>query len=214
MPPHYGKFIAYFRVTTDRQGKSGLGLAAQREAVMSYLDGGRWALVDEFTEIESGKRNDRPELVKGRRQAVCRLALAVNWRGVPASDRSTWHGLAPIPAIPGAMILAGLPRSAADMSAARNNRIVRDDFLNQVCAFDARLESILLGDRLKILFQHPTRKQSVHRSIRDRSEGKKSALPARGLWGRRETHGPGVLAATTSFGASTILGRRAVKVDP
>jgi hypothetical protein len=39
-------------------------LAAQREAVMSYLDGGRWALVDEFTEIESGKRNDRPELVK------------------------------------------------------------------------------------------------------------------------------------------------------
>ena len=58
MPPHYGKFIAYFRVSTDRQGKSGLGLAAQREAVMSYLDGGRWALVDEFTEIESGKRND------------------------------------------------------------------------------------------------------------------------------------------------------------
>ena len=64
MPPHYGKFIAYFRVSTDRQGKSGLGLAAQREAVMSYLDGGRWALVDEFTEVESGKRNDLPELVK------------------------------------------------------------------------------------------------------------------------------------------------------
>src|ERR1700680_1734776 len=64
MPPHYGKFIAYFRVSTDRQGKSGLGLAAQREAVMSYLDGGRWALIDEFTEVESGKRNDRPELEK------------------------------------------------------------------------------------------------------------------------------------------------------
>jgi hypothetical protein len=53
-----------WHVSTDRQGKSGLGLAAQREAVMSYLDGGRWALVDEFTEVESGKRNDRPELVK------------------------------------------------------------------------------------------------------------------------------------------------------
>jgi len=62
MPPHYGKFVAYFRVSTDRQGKSGLGLEAQRQAVMAYLDGGRWALVDEFTEIESGKRNDRPEL--------------------------------------------------------------------------------------------------------------------------------------------------------
>jgi hypothetical protein len=69
MPPHYGKFIAYFRVSTDRQGKSGLGLAAQREAVMSYLDGGRWALVDEFTEVESGKRNDRPELEKAPRLA-------------------------------------------------------------------------------------------------------------------------------------------------
>jgi DNA invertase Pin-like site-specific DNA recombinase len=74
MPPHYGKFIAYFRVSTDRQGKSGLGLAAQREAVMSYLDGGRWALVDEFTEIESGKRNDRPELVKAL--AACKRQKA------------------------------------------------------------------------------------------------------------------------------------------
>src|ERR1700686_2472053 len=74
MPPHYGKFIAYFRVSTDRQGKSGLGLAAQREAVMSYLDGGRWALVDEFTEIESGKRNDRLELVKAL--AACKKKKA------------------------------------------------------------------------------------------------------------------------------------------
>jgi DNA invertase Pin-like site-specific DNA recombinase len=74
MPPHYGKFIAYFRVGTDRQGKSGLGLAAQREAVMSYLDGGRWALVDEFTEIESGKRNDRLELVKAL--AACKKQKA------------------------------------------------------------------------------------------------------------------------------------------
>ena len=49
MPPHYGKFIAYFRVSTDRQGTSGLGLAAQREAVMSYLDGGRWALASAMT---------------------------------------------------------------------------------------------------------------------------------------------------------------------
>jgi DNA invertase Pin-like site-specific DNA recombinase len=62
MPPHYGKFIAYFRVSTDRQGKSGLGLQAQRDSVTAYLDGGRWALVGEFAEVESGKRNDRPQL--------------------------------------------------------------------------------------------------------------------------------------------------------
>jgi DNA invertase Pin-like site-specific DNA recombinase len=74
MTAHYGKFIAYFRVSTDRQGKSGLGLDAQREAVMSYLDGGRWALVDEFTEIESGKHNDRPELRKAL--AACKKLKA------------------------------------------------------------------------------------------------------------------------------------------
>src|SRR6202022_782122 len=74
MPPHYGKFIAYFRVSTDRREKSGRGLAAQREAVMSYLDGGRWALVDEFTEVESGKRNDRPELEKAL--AACKKRKA------------------------------------------------------------------------------------------------------------------------------------------
>jgi DNA invertase Pin-like site-specific DNA recombinase len=59
-----GKFIAYYRVSTDKQGKSGLGLEAQRKAVLDYLDGGKWELVGEFTEVETGKRADRPELEK------------------------------------------------------------------------------------------------------------------------------------------------------
>jgi DNA invertase Pin-like site-specific DNA recombinase len=59
-----GKFVAYYRVSTGRQGKSGLGLDAQRTAVLDYLDGGKWELLGEFTEIESGKRGDRPELEK------------------------------------------------------------------------------------------------------------------------------------------------------
>ena len=58
-----GKFIAYYRVSTDRQGKSGLGLEAQRKTVMDYLNGGDWELIEAFQEIESGKRKDRPELV-------------------------------------------------------------------------------------------------------------------------------------------------------
>jgi DNA invertase Pin-like site-specific DNA recombinase len=62
MSPHQGKFIAYFRVSTDKQGKSGLGLQAQRKAVLDYLDGGRCSLVQEFVEIESGKHNERPQL--------------------------------------------------------------------------------------------------------------------------------------------------------
>jgi DNA invertase Pin-like site-specific DNA recombinase len=57
-----GKFVSYLRVSTDRQGRSGLGLEAQRKAVTDYLDGGRWELLAEFVEVESGKRNDRPKL--------------------------------------------------------------------------------------------------------------------------------------------------------
>ncbi len=57
-----GKFISYLRVSTDKQGRSGLGLEAQREAVSSWLNGGCWQLLQEFIEIESGKKNDRPQL--------------------------------------------------------------------------------------------------------------------------------------------------------
>jgi DNA invertase Pin-like site-specific DNA recombinase len=57
-----GKFVAYYRVSTDRQGKSGLGLEAQQKAVADYLNGGAWTLVGEKTEIESGRSNDRREL--------------------------------------------------------------------------------------------------------------------------------------------------------
>jgi DNA invertase Pin-like site-specific DNA recombinase len=57
-----GKFIAYYRVSTSRQGESGLGLEAQRAAVISYLNGGKWQLLEEFTEVESGKKSKRPQL--------------------------------------------------------------------------------------------------------------------------------------------------------
>ena len=59
-----GKFVSYLRVSTDRQGKSALGLEAQREAVMAYLNGGKWQLVGEFVEVESGRKDERPELAK------------------------------------------------------------------------------------------------------------------------------------------------------
>ena len=63
--------IGYLRVSTQQQGHSGLGLEAQREAVQSYLNGGSWTLAAEVTEVESGKRNDRPEL--DRALGLCRL---------------------------------------------------------------------------------------------------------------------------------------------
>lgn len=55
------KFIAYYRVSTDHQGRSGLGLEAQRQAVCDFLTG--WGeLIESFTEVESGRKNDRPQL--------------------------------------------------------------------------------------------------------------------------------------------------------
>ena len=74
-----GKWISYLRVSTDRQSKSGLGLEAQRSAVADYLNGGKWSLVKEFTEIESGKRADRPmlaEAIKACRVYGAKLVIA------------------------------------------------------------------------------------------------------------------------------------------
>jgi DNA invertase Pin-like site-specific DNA recombinase len=65
-----GAYVAYFRVSTARQGRSGLGLEAQENAVLTYLNGGKWELKAAFTEIESGADDDRPELQKAL--AACR----------------------------------------------------------------------------------------------------------------------------------------------
>lgn len=65
-----GKFISYLRVSTGKQGRSGLGIEAQRRAVEDYLNGGSWKLLGEFVEVESGKRSNRPELAKAL--AACR----------------------------------------------------------------------------------------------------------------------------------------------
>jgi DNA invertase Pin-like site-specific DNA recombinase len=64
------KLIAYYRVSTKRQGVNGLGMDAQRAAVRAFLQSGRRELIEEFAEVESGKRDDRPELEKAI--AACR----------------------------------------------------------------------------------------------------------------------------------------------
>src|SRR5215218_8466181 len=62
-----GAFVAYYRVSTERQGRDRSGLAAQRKAVEDFLNGGNWRLVAEFKEVESGKHSDRPALAKAFR---------------------------------------------------------------------------------------------------------------------------------------------------
>ena len=71
----HARFIAYLRVSTDRQGRSGLGLEAQRAAVTDFLNGGAWTLIAEVVEVESGAHSDRPELA--RALALCRAHRAV-----------------------------------------------------------------------------------------------------------------------------------------
>ena len=52
------QYVAYYRVSTDKQGQSGLGLEAQQAAVKQYAD----SIIHNFTEIESGKIDSRPQL--------------------------------------------------------------------------------------------------------------------------------------------------------
>lgn len=70
-----GKHVAYYRVSTAKQGRSGLGLEAQQSAVRGFLNGGLWELTGEVIEVESGKRADnRPQLQEALR--LCRTTGA------------------------------------------------------------------------------------------------------------------------------------------
>lgn len=70
-------FVAYYRVSTAQQGRSGLGLDAQREAVTAHVRRQSGRIVAEYTEIESGKRNDRPEIAKAIAAARARRATLI-----------------------------------------------------------------------------------------------------------------------------------------
>src|SRR5215471_8286223 len=72
--PPLRRFVSYYRVSTAQQGASGLGLEAQREAVSRHVAAAGGVLVEEFTEIESGKKNDRPQIAAAL--AMCRVRRA------------------------------------------------------------------------------------------------------------------------------------------
>lgn len=63
------KYIAYYRVSTKRQGKSGLGLGAQQEIVKAFVKQNGGFVLSEFTEVESGKSNTRPKLAEAIQEA-------------------------------------------------------------------------------------------------------------------------------------------------
>lgn len=68
-------YIAYYRVSTSRQGESGLGLDAQVAAVTKFCEGNAGSVLHEFREVESGRRKDRPELSKAI--ALCKKHDAI-----------------------------------------------------------------------------------------------------------------------------------------
>lgn len=68
------RYVAYFRVSTAKQGRSGLGLDAQKAAVNVFLKPSD-RIVGEYTEIESGKGSDRPQLHAAVRAARAHRAV-------------------------------------------------------------------------------------------------------------------------------------------
>jgi len=69
------RFVCYFRVSTARQGASGLGIEAQQRAIANHVASVGGQVLADYTEIESGKNNDRPELARAMER--CRLTGAV-----------------------------------------------------------------------------------------------------------------------------------------
>lgn len=125
------KFIAYYRVSTVRQGSSGLGLDAQRSAVLAFTNASN--IIAEYTEVESGKRNDRPALAKALAHAKAERATLL----IAKIDR-----LARNVHFVSGLLEAGVEIKCADMPEA--NRL-----LLQMMAVIAEHEARMISDRTK-----------------------------------------------------------------
>jgi DNA invertase Pin-like site-specific DNA recombinase len=133
----HGGFIAYYRVSTGKQGRSGLGIEAQRQAVANYLNCGNWRIVGEFVEVESGKRTDRPELEKALAAARVRQVPIV----VAKLDRLTRSV-----AFLSRLLEAGVDVRFADLPAIEG---ATGKFLLQQMAAVAELEAGMISARTK-----------------------------------------------------------------
>lgn len=126
------QYVAYYRVSTQMQGKSGLGLEAQRTAVLRFTHGQE--IVAEFTEVESGKRDDRPELEKAIDLAKQRNAVLV----IAKLDRLSRN----VHFISG-LLKRNVPIKACDMPHA-------DNFQFHIMAAVAEKEREMISHRTKV----------------------------------------------------------------
>lgn len=133
-----GKFISYLRVSTDKQGRSGLGIEAQRQAVTQYLNGVRWTVAAEYVETESGRRSDRPKLA-----AALSHAKAIGAKLVFAKlDRLTRNV-----DLLRALVASGVDLVFCDLPSVPPGPMGR--FLLTQMAAVAELEAGLIGERTK-----------------------------------------------------------------
>lgn len=161
-----GRYVAYYRVSSGRQGDSGLGLEAQRQAVMDYLNGGGWELSAEFTEVESGRTQaratlaKRPQLQQAIKEAKRRKATLV----IAKLDR-----LARNVAFISALMESGVEFRAADMPNA-------DKFMLHVYAAMAEEEGRRISERTSGALQAAkARGVQLGKTGKDRAKENKAA---------------------------------------
>jgi DNA invertase Pin-like site-specific DNA recombinase len=126
-------YVSYLRVSTQRQGQSGLGIEAQRTAVEQYIKNTGGKLIDEHIEVESGSRRSRPILLQSIAQAKKVGAILV----IAKLDR-----LARNVAFVSALIEAGVEFVAVDFPAANK-------LLIHIMAAVAEHERLLISERTK-----------------------------------------------------------------
>jgi DNA invertase Pin-like site-specific DNA recombinase len=127
------RVVAYYRVSTESQGRSGLGLQAQQEAVATLCRQRGWEIIAEFTEVESGKRNDRPQLTAALKRAKVTGARLV----IAKLDRLSRN----------VAFLASLQESGARFIAA--DMPEADEFTVHILAAVAQRERKLISERTK-----------------------------------------------------------------
>lgn len=203
----HDQFVTYYRVSTQRQGASGLGLEAQRQAVAQYLAGRAKTILDEFVEIETGKGANalekRPELRKALE--LCRKSGATLL--IAKLDRLARN----VHFVTG-LIETGVDFIAADMPNANKVMIQmhavmseweRDQISERTRAAlaAAKARGVVLGATgPSNLRQHTEQRQEAARAFRERLRPVLDGFVAQGLSRRAMVERLNALGITTSRG--------------
>lgn len=187
------RFVTYYRVSTSKQGESGLGLEAQMEAVAAFFVSRPHEVVSSFTEVESGKRSDRPELLKALEECRKRKATLV----IAKLDR-LGRNLA---------FIANLMESGVEFVCCDNphaNRLM----LHMLAAF-AEFERELISKRTKDALA-VAKAKGVHLGANGRRLAERHKAEARL---RDQQHYPVIVSLMREFRSYTAVAERMNKMD-